>query len=186
MVDDCWEGGRGRSKGCRISDGVGWNVLAILVRFSHEAEHEDELKWNAWVTTKSKRTMSMCWRPSTNGFGMGIFKEDIIMPEQQEARDETRSLHGLARENNVHERVRLLRSRENLNAKDKYKRWAVMERLSYRTPLHIACFAGSLDAARLLIESGANVNAIALDDLRPLGFAVMKNHLDIVRRSACV
>ena len=101
------------------------------------------------------------------------------------ARDETKSLHGLARENNVQEMVRLLSSRENLNAKDKYKRWVGMERFSYRTPLHIACFAGSLDAARLLVESGANVNAIALDDLRPLGFAVMKNHLDIVRRSAC-
>ena len=137
------------------------------------------------MTTESKQTMSMHWRPSTSGFGMGIVKEDIIMPEQQEARDETKSLHGLARENNVQEMVRLLSSRENLNAKDKYKRWVGMKQFYYRTPLHIACCAGSLDAARLLIESGANVNAIALDDLRPLGFAVMKNHLDIVRRSAC-
>ena len=44
----------------------------------------------------------------------------------------------------------------------------------------MACFAGSFDAARLLIESGADVNAVALDDMRPLGFAVMKNNLAIV------
>ena len=54
-------------------------------------------------------------------------------------------------------------------------------RIKRRTPLHLACFAGSLDAARLLIESGANVNAIALNGVRPLGFAVLQNHIDIVR-----
>lgn len=32
------------------------------------------------------------------------------------------SLHGLAKENNVEEMVKLLTSRENLNAKDKLKR----------------------------------------------------------------
>lgn len=49
-----------------------------------------------------------------------------------------------------------------------------------RTPLHLACYAGSLDAARLLIESGADVNAIGMDSVRPLAFAVMKNHIEIV------
>lgn len=49
-----------------------------------------------------------------------------------------------------------------------------------RTPLHLACYAGSLDAARLLIESGADVNAIGMDSVTPLAFAVMKNHIEIV------
>ena len=44
----------------------------------------------------------------------------------------------------------------------------------------MACYFGSLDAARLLIQYGANVNALAQDNVRPLGFAVMKNHIDIV------
>lgn len=58
-----------------------------------------------------------------------------------------------------------------------------------RTPLHLACYFGSLEAARLLIEYGANVNALAQDNVRPLGFAVMKNHMDIVaelERPRCV
>ncbi|KAK8826635.1 hypothetical protein WA538_006094 [Blastocystis sp. DL] len=82
-----------------------------------------------------------------------------------------KSLHGLAKENNVEEMIKLLTSRENVNARDKLK----------RTPLHLACYFGSLEAARLLIEYGANVNALAQDNVRPLGFAVMKNHMDIVR-----
>lgn len=53
--------------------------------------------------------------------------------------------------------------------------------IQIRTPLHLACYFGSIDAARFLIESGANVNALASDDVRPLAFAIMKNHLEIVR-----
>ena len=49
-----------------------------------------------------------------------------------------------------------------------------------RTPLHLACFFGSYEAARLLIEYGANVNAMAQDRVRPIGFAVMKNQVEIV------
>ncbi len=56
----------------------------------------------------------------------------------------------------------------------------VVEGIHPRTPLHLACYFGSLEAARLLIEYGANVNALAQDNVRPLGFAVMKNHMDIV------
>ena len=51
-----------------------------------------------------------------------------------------------------------------------------------RTPLHLACYFGSLEAARLLIEYGANVNALAQDNVRPLGFAVMKNRIEIVAK----
>ena len=49
-----------------------------------------------------------------------------------------------------------------------------------RTPLHLACYFGSVDAVRLLIESGANVNAMASDNVRPLAFAIMKNQPEIV------
>lgn len=56
----------------------------------------------------------------------------------------------------------------------------VNDEIDSRTPLHLACYFGSLEAARLLIEYGANVNAQAQDNVRPLGFAVMKNHIDIV------
>lgn len=57
--------------------------------------------------------------------------------------------------------------------------------IKIRTPLHLACYFGSIDAARFLIESGANVNALASDDVRPLAFAIMKNHIEIVRYCDC-
>lgn len=55
-----------------------------------------------------------------------------------------------------------------------------VKRVIDRTPLHLACFFGSYEAARLLIEYGANVNAMAQDRVRPIGFAVMKNQIEIV------
>ena len=92
------------------------------------------------------------------------------------------SLHGLAKANDVQGMIRLLGSRENVNAKDKLKRYwkSILYRIINRTPLHLACYFGSVDAVRLLIESGANVNAMASDNVRPLAFAIMKNHIEIV------
>ena len=90
------------------------------------------------------------------------------------------SLHGLAKANNVEEMIKRLTSRENVNARDKLKRQGNGLCLNSRTPLHLACFFGSYDAAKLLIEYGANVNALAQDNVRPLAFAVMKNHIEIV------
>ena len=91
------------------------------------------------------------------------------------------SLHGLAKVNDVEGMIKLLGSRENLNAKDKLKRYLQIVLIINRTPLHLACYFGSIDAVRLLIESGANVNALSNDDVRPLAFAIMKNQLEIVK-----
>lgn len=49
------------------------------------------------------------------------------------------------------------------------------------TPLHLAAFFGSLDAARILIESGANVNAVAknLMKVTPLHSSAARNQIEI-------
>ena len=70
--------------------------------------------------------------------------------------------------------------------KTNYTGIVIFAQLLYRTPLHLACYSGSLDAARLLIESGADVNAISTDGVRPLAFAVMKNHIEIVSLFFCI
>lgn len=47
-----------------------------------------------------------------------------------------KSLHGLAKENNVEEMIKLLTSRENVNARDKLKRW-VWPKAFIQEPLFI-------------------------------------------------
>lgn len=49
------------------------------------------------------------------------------------------------------------------------------------TPLHHAASVGNLDALNLLIQNGADVNAIDMDQDTPLIVASMNNQLDIVR-----
>lgn len=51
------------------------------------------------------------------------------------------------------------------------------------TGLHVACYFGQADVAKLLLENGADVNKIAMNgtDLRPLQSAVAGCHVDVVR-----
>jgi ankyrin repeat protein len=50
-----------------------------------------------------------------------------------------------------------------------------------RTPLHMACWAGFLDAAEKLILLGADVDAPAIDAMTPLMFASQNNHVAIIQ-----
>lgn len=50
-----------------------------------------------------------------------------------------------------------------------------------RTPLHYACRNGLLQAARLLVELGATVDARAKHGVSPFQLAVWQNHLDICK-----
>ncbi|KAK1536613.1 uncharacterized protein CCOS01_01933 [Colletotrichum costaricense] len=52
---------------------------------------------------------------------------------------------------------------------------------SQRTPLHIAAGKGFLALTRLLIEAGANVDALDVDDEGPISFACMNQHIGVVR-----
>jgi ankyrin repeat protein len=47
------------------------------------------------------------------------------------------------------------------------------------TPLHFAAREGELEAARLLLAAGADVNAIAADGKNPLGLAIYNGHYDL-------
>ena len=49
-----------------------------------------------------------------------------------------------------------------------------------RTPLYIACFNSHVDAARLLLEKGAEVDR-AEGTATPLGIACEKGHVDAAR-----
>jgi uncharacterized protein len=52
------------------------------------------------------------------------------------------------------------------------------------TPLHLACFGGSADTVRLLVESGADVEALARNPVarvRPLGTAAFSRQLECTR-----
>ncbi|KAI3529490.1 hypothetical protein CSPX01_15462 [Colletotrichum filicis] len=52
---------------------------------------------------------------------------------------------------------------------------------SQKTPLHIAAEKGFLALTRLLIEAGANVDALDVDDEGPISFACMNQHIGVVR-----
>jgi ankyrin repeat protein len=49
------------------------------------------------------------------------------------------------------------------------------------TPLHLAAKHGDLPLARLLVKSGADVNAVSNRQFTPLAFAVTGQHLEIVK-----
>jgi ankyrin repeat protein len=49
------------------------------------------------------------------------------------------------------------------------------------TPLHFAVVNGALDVARLLVDAGANLNAVDVDGNAPLHDAVVRNREDAVR-----
>lgn len=58
---------------------------------------------------------------------------------------------------------------------DKHPRFATIRSAAGSTALHGACYWGSIEAARLLLERGADVNAVTTDDflqIHPLGCAV--------------
>ena len=50
-----------------------------------------------------------------------------------------------------------------------------------RTPLHIACENGQVDAARLLLEKGAEVDRADKDGATPLFIACWNGHVDVAR-----
>ena len=50
-----------------------------------------------------------------------------------------------------------------------------------KTPLHLAARHSSLDVAKLLINRGADVDAMDKDDRTPLHYAVRKNSLDVAK-----
>lgn len=52
------------------------------------------------------------------------------------------------------------------------------------TPLHEACNHGWLGTARILIEAGASVNALGLDDDTPLHDAAVNGHQEVRSRFA--
>ena len=49
------------------------------------------------------------------------------------------------------------------------------------TPLLIACSKGHVDAARLLLDKGAEVDRAAEDGQTPLFIACQKGHVDVAR-----
>lgn len=49
------------------------------------------------------------------------------------------------------------------------------------TPLHVACFMGHLEIARILLQYGANHSETALSGIRPLHEAIENGHVEIVR-----
>ena len=48
------------------------------------------------------------------------------------------------------------------------------------TPLHIAAFSGHFEIAKLLLENGANVNAIGRDNQTPIHFAAINGQTKII------
>ena len=50
-----------------------------------------------------------------------------------------------------------------------------------RTPLHYACRNGYLEAAKLLVKLGADMDARAKHDVSPFQLAVWQNHMDVCR-----
>jgi ankyrin repeat protein len=49
-------------------------------------------------------------------------------------------------------------------------------------PLHIVADKGNLKIAEILLNAGADINALALGDLTPLHIAAARGHLDMVER----
>nr|PVC51219.1 serine/threonine-protein kinase ripk4 [Theileria orientalis] len=50
-----------------------------------------------------------------------------------------------------------------------------------RTPLHLACYEGHAEAAKLLIKYGANVQSHAKNGMTCLHFASQKGHLEVIK-----
>ena len=59
----------------------------------------------------------------------------------------------------------------DVNGRDKHK----------RTALHLAAYAGQLEAVRFLIASGAKTAVEAMDGIAPLHFACQKGHWEVAR-----
>ena len=49
------------------------------------------------------------------------------------------------------------------------------------TPLHIACFIGTIKIARILYFNGANINTLNIDYHTPLMVSIIKGHLNIIQ-----
>lgn len=82
-------------------------------------------------------------------------------------------LHEAARRGDLRKIKELLGRGENVNARDA---------IGY-TPLHYAAKSGHLDVVQFLVENGADVNAISLNEFleTPLHMAVSSGRLDVVR-----
>ena len=50
-----------------------------------------------------------------------------------------------------------------------------------QTPLHVACFKGHVDAARLLLDKGADIDRVNKRGETPLYAACSKGHVDAAR-----
>ena len=50
-----------------------------------------------------------------------------------------------------------------------------------RTPIHYAAFKGHVDVAKVLIQNGADVNAVAKNKFKGLHCAALNGHVDVAK-----
>lgn len=81
-------------------------------------------------------------------------------------------LHTAAKTGNLARIGELLQQGCDVNARDIHK----------RTPLHLACWAGQLEAVKVLLHAPSSNKKIgAMDDMNAVHFACQKGHTEIVR-----
>ena len=54
------------------------------------------------------------------------------------------------------------------------------ERFLGATPLHYACSAGNLKIVKLLVEAGADIDALQVGDSSPLDVALHNNQTEVI------
>jgi len=104
-------------------------------------------------------------------FGLMLLLYFFLKMEEQHANEELLEAAERGNSNKVRELLKRGGLKANPNTRDK----------NGNTPLHLAAEHGFLDVARLLLEHGADVNAIGKSGWTPLHVAAVNGRMAIVR-----
>ena len=139
---------------------------------AHKAANPKTIEDILWIMAKAGHTQLVAPLMNLSKVTRNCIHLQPIMMNVKLGRYGQTQLHHCAKNGLTTSVKRLLSIRNiNMNVKDDW---------NGETPLHWAAYNGHNDIARLLLESGADVNAKGYDGSTPLHWAARKGHVDIL------